>query len=35
MQECEVLLADLEKVKARLLLERGQKLTEQDIGKND
>ena len=31
MQECEVLLADLEKVKARLLLERGQKLTEQDI----
>lgn len=31
MQECEVLLADLEKIKARLLLERGQKLTEQDI----
>ncbi len=31
MQECEVLLADLEKVKARLILERGQKLTEQDI----
>lgn len=31
MQKCEVLLADLEKVKARLLLERGQKLTEQDI----
>ena len=31
MQECEVLLTDLEKVKARLLLERGQKLTEQDI----
>ncbi len=26
-----MLLADLEKVKARLLLERGQKLTEQDI----
>lgn len=31
MQECEMLLADLEKVKARLILERGQKLTEQDI----
>ena len=31
MQECEVLLADLEKVKARLVIERGQKLTEQDI----
>ncbi len=31
MQKCEVLLTDLEKVKARLLLERGQKLTEQDI----
>ncbi len=31
MKECEVLLADLEKIKARLLLERGQKLTEQDI----
>lgn len=26
-----MLLADLEKVKARLILERGQKLTEQDI----
>ena len=31
MQECEVLLADLEKVKARLIIERGQKLTEKDI----
>ena len=31
MQECEVLLADLEKVKAQLILERGKKLTEQDI----
>lgn len=31
MQECKVLLADLEKVKARLILERGQKLTKQDI----
>ena len=31
MQECEVLLADLEKIKARLIVERGQKLTEQDI----
>lgn len=31
MQECEVLLADLEKIKARLVVERGQKLTEQDI----
>ena len=31
MQECEVLLADLEKLKAQLILERGQKLTEKDI----
>ena len=31
MQECEVLLSDLENVKARLLLERGQKFNEQDI----
>lgn len=31
MQEYEVLLADLEKLKAQLILERGQKLTEKDI----
>ena len=31
MQECEILLADLEKLKAQLVLERGQKLTEKDI----
>ena len=31
MQECEILLADLEKLKAQLVLERGQKLTENDI----
>ena len=31
MQECEVLLNDLEKLKAKLILERGQKLSEKDI----
>lgn len=31
MQECEILLSDLEKLKARLILGRGQKLTEKDI----
>lgn len=31
MQECEILLDDLEKLKAQLILERGQKLSESDI----
>ncbi len=31
MQECEILLSDLEKLKAQLILERGQKLSESDI----
>lgn len=31
MQECEILLGDLEKLKAQLILERGQKLSESDI----